>query len=220
MAVGVEVGDVVETDAGVEEGVVALMVVTKESLANLNSSVHRNEPPVYFSCSKCSFKASSTEKLIHYEDNRNGKVSQHLRSQNRASAGRNSTGNKPPLCFSCNKCNFKASSMDKLKHHEDARHGKGRKEIICFFWQQGTCIYGNNCRFLHKSDNNWQNYRVEHKTMKPCYFQENCNKINCTFQHFATENYCLGVPNRGPNRVPNLNSPLEFPTLKPAWRPW
>jgi len=32
VAVGVEVGDVVETEAGVEEGVAALMVVTKESL--------------------------------------------------------------------------------------------------------------------------------------------------------------------------------------------
>ena len=59
------------------------------------------------------------------------------------------------------------------------------KTAMCKFWRRGTCIYGENCNFVHGEEEKQPLYKA-----KLCkYFQRgHCTRgANCTFAHGVEE---------------------------------
>jgi len=189
------------------------------------------EPSKHFKCNECDYIAKDESNLKgHKSGHKNvcgkcenvlktaGLLRQHMRSQHTENVTNPHTNqtNSQPITIQCERCDFKAKDRIHLKKHDAVRHAVNY-ETQCTFWLRGMCIFGNECKFSHKSKvcryeegcGFWPSCKFDHN---PCFYQENCHKTNCRFQHFSQGNHFLGVP--------NLKSQRDFPNLSPVWRPW
>ena len=85
----------------------------------------------------------------------------------------------------CGKCDFRYKSKTQLEKHNQIAHTK--EEKFCWYWENSFCSFGTQCRFIHR--NNTETPRIV-----PCFYQENCRKPNCLFEH-RTDESCLSNPN-------------------------
>ena len=78
--------------------------------------------------------------------------------------------------FQCESCDFQGKSLVQMQKHNKVRHST--VDIVCHFWQRGTCIKAENCPFAHP------------RQPPPCRYQEFCGFLpNCKFFH-AEKNLC------------------------------
>ena len=115
-----------------------------------------------------------------------------------------SKSGKKALAFNCEFCDFKAETKTGVNLHKEALHSSNKVKCCekcdfryktkvqhekhnkiahvtedkpCWFWENDFCVYGNRCRFKHKT---LQRSPIR-KT--PCFYQENCRKPDCQFGH-------------------------------------
>ena len=127
-----------------------------EASKRKQSSKAKTNKSTSFKCNICEFTAKS--KIG---------VNLHKESQHRAT---------PHTVKSCENCSFKYKSSIQLEKHVKVAHDTKGKN--CWFWENGACKFGVNCRFRHP--------KVDLRDARrptPCWYQENCRKPDCTFQH-------------------------------------
>ena len=115
----------------------------------------------------------------------------------------------------CDDCEYKAKSKPELIEHKDKHHATPKQNPIntCRYWLRGECVYGNRCYFDHivQSQNNASRNKSKQELFpKECWFQENCLRENCPFQHSSQSQSFLW------NSPPDLNCYQEFPSF-PRW---
>ena len=85
----------------------------------------------------------------------------------------------------CGKCDFRYKSKTQLEKHNQIAHTKEDK--FCWYWENTFCSFGTRCRFIHRNN-------TEAPRKEPCFYQENCRKPNCRFEHRTEESF-LSNPN-------------------------
>ena len=113
----------------------------------------------------------------------------------------------------CDNCEYKAKSKPEMTEHKEKLHGtqKQNPNNTCRYWLRGDCVYGNRCyfdHFLQSQKNIDRNMNKQEMFPRECWFQENCLRENCPFQH-SSQSFLWNSP-------PNLNCYQEFPSF-PKW---
>ena len=107
----------------------------------------------------------------------------------------------------CNICDEKLKSREEIKDHRQIKHRMPRK-IACKFFPD--CIDEDECLYSHEELEKTKNVcadgdmclnqscefsEANHLKSKSilCKFQENCNRINCTYKHTTERKAFLGV---------------------------
>ena len=120
-----------------------------------NQQQPKKKSPV-FKCNLCDFKTDTQTRLnLHNEALHTGKT-----------------------CGTCDKCDFRFKTKTQHDKHLQVAHSKIDK--LCWFWENDTCLQGNNCRFIHRTN---QRNHVGQRKNPPCWYQDNCRKPQCPFGH-------------------------------------
>ena len=162
-------------------------------------------------CSKCDFTGKTKEQM-----------DKHMKVRH--------TTETP---FNCDECDFCTVSNINLNWHKEAMHSRRTNQFngqdnnkvdkLCPFLLNGFCRYSDQqCRYSH-NNNNWCKFQMECKawpncrfihsegfSAPACYYQENCMKFNCPFEHYSrNDGHFLGrgqsVPEMNVNNFPPLN---------------
>ena len=96
----------------------------------------------------------------------------------------------------CNLCDFTAKNEEILEKHHRVAMGHNKK-IACKFFNNGTCRYGNFCRFEHKFSNDHiitgrqtDSNNAGRVNTQQCKFYDKCFRFpNCGFMHYEVCKY-------------------------------